>query len=155
MTESLPSTSQSAHRDFSVQCFNAAWELLDRQDRSSAEDLEMLLRAATSLWHWTQRADVTPRSLSIGNWQMARVLALIGHGPLARQFGRACRDAAPADDPFCQGYACECLARACAVDGQWDEARQLIHTGEMLAAQVSSDGDREILLTDLRSISLA
>ncbi|MBL8850512.1 MAG: hypothetical protein JNG89_12600, partial [Planctomycetaceae bacterium] len=47
----------AAHRQFSGECFNRTWELIDKQDRTPADDEQMLLRSLASLWHWTQRAD--------------------------------------------------------------------------------------------------
>ncbi len=66
------------HRYFSAQCFNRAWELIRRIDRTELESEQMLLLAQASLWHWTQRPDCTPRNLSIGYWQLSRVFALLG-----------------------------------------------------------------------------
>jgi len=39
----------------------------------------MLLLAQSSLWHWTQRADLALDNLAIGHWQLARVNAIVGH----------------------------------------------------------------------------
>jgi hypothetical protein len=47
----------------------------------------MLQTTMASLWHWSQRADVTPQNLSVGNWQAARVFALLGQAENARRYG--------------------------------------------------------------------
>ncbi len=77
-----------AHRFFSSHCFNSTWDLIDKVDRTPDEGREMLARAMASLWHWRQRADVGPRQLSVGCWQVSRVLCLIGQSGLALDFAR-------------------------------------------------------------------
>src|SRR5687767_8125788 len=81
---------QSAHRLFSSDCFNRAWDLIDKPQRTPDEDRQLLLLSLTSLYHWTQRADCSPRNLSIGYWQAARVFALLGQAGNARAFATVC-----------------------------------------------------------------
>jgi hypothetical protein len=38
-----------AHRHFSADCFNKAWELIERTDRTSAEDEQMIRLSHASL----------------------------------------------------------------------------------------------------------
>ena len=64
---------QKAHRYFSADCFNRAWDEIDKSSRTHEEDERMLLLAMASLWHWGQREDVTPVNYSIGYWQVSRV----------------------------------------------------------------------------------
>ena len=64
MTENLPFDLPTAHRHFAATCFNAAWELIDKPDRTPAEDEQMLLRTFASFYHWTQRADCTAENRS-------------------------------------------------------------------------------------------
>lgn len=142
----------AAHRFFSSHCFNQAWDLIDQQNRSPLDDVTMLLRSAASVWHWTQRADCTGRNLSIGYWQMARVLAISGHGTLARQFAQLALDAAPADDAFCRSYAFEALARAASVANDSSATAECLNEARSLAALVTDEQDRDLILTDLKSI---
>lgn len=68
-----------AHEHFAAECFNRCWDLIEKPDRSSQDDEQMLLLSQASLWHWTQRSDVSPDKLAIGHWQLARVHALAGN----------------------------------------------------------------------------
>lgn len=142
----------AAHRHFSVQCFNQTWDLLDKGDRSPKDDVNMLLRAAASLWHWTERSDCTGKNLSIGYWQLSRVLAVAGHGQLARQFANLSLEAAPKDDPFCRAYAFEALARAASILNEHDEVARCLKSAESLAQRVDDSEDRELIIADLRTI---
>lgn len=49
----------AAHVHFAAACFNRAWTLLERTDRRPADDEQMIERNQASLWHWSQRADVS------------------------------------------------------------------------------------------------
>jgi hypothetical protein len=143
---------QAAHRKFSVQCFNQTWDLIDKSDRSPTDDATMLLRSAASLWHWTQRTDCSGRNLSIGYWQLSRVLAITGNGRLASQFARQCLEFAPDDDFFCKAYACEALARAASVDQDSAQTRKHLEQATSFASQIDNQEDRDLVLADLKTI---
>jgi len=76
-----------AHAYFSAHCFNSTWDLLDKKERSAAEDQDMILRSMASLWHWTQRPDATNTNRSVGYWQVSRVYAVLGRADEARRYG--------------------------------------------------------------------
>ena len=142
----------AAHRFFSAQCFNLTWELLDKPDRSPTDNMTMFLRSAASLWHWTQRPDCTRQNLSIGYWQMSRVLATTGQGQLAKHFGTLCLEAAPKEDSFCRAYAFEALARAASILQDHDEVARCVAQVQSLAGQVEDVEERALILADLRTI---
>ena len=126
---------QLAHRLFSTDCFNRAWELIDKSPRTPEEDRQMLLLSLTSLYHWTQRDDRTPRNLSVGYWQAARVLALLGQADKAREFAELCLEQSAAEGPFYVGYAREALARAELVAGRSAHATEHLRRAQELAAR--------------------
>lgn len=142
-----------AHRYFSAECFNRAWDLIDKTDRSPVDDLQMMARSAASLWHWSQRPDCTPRNLSIAYWQLARVFAILGHGELAKQFGEQSRDAAPADDWFCRAYAYESLARAAKVQNDRVAFDRYVEEAKKLAASVEDRQDQELIMSDINQLT--
>src|SRR5512139_3729833 len=109
----------AAHRYFSAECFNHAWDLIEKTERTEEEDEEMLRLSLASTWHWTQRQDCTSTNLSLGYWQTARIYALLGQVENARRYGGLCLKASQAEDaePFTLGYAYEALARAEMVAG--------------------------------------
>ena len=111
---------QAAHRHFSVECFNRAWDLIDKAGRTADEDDEMLRLSLASTWHWTQRQDCTPTNLSVGYWQTARIYTLIRQVENARRNGRLCLKASQAQgaEQFTLGYAYEALARAEMIAGE-------------------------------------
>ena len=141
-----------AHRFFSAHCFNRAWDLIRRAERTDIECEQMLGLSQASLWHWTQRPDCTPKNLSIGHWQLARVYALLGQAENAMRSARACLQHSEITSPFFIAYAHEALARAAMVSG--DDASRLRHltAARHFAAQVASDKDRALLEADLQSL---
>ncbi|HSG45125.1 MAG TPA: hypothetical protein VLA72_18405, partial [Anaerolineales bacterium] len=79
---------QQAHKHFSADCFNKTWDNMDKDSsRSNEENMEMLHTAIASLWHWSQREDVTDENLSVGYWQVSRVYCLIEQPHNARRYG--------------------------------------------------------------------
>jgi len=148
-----PIDTAAAHRYFSAHCFNETWSLLDQTERTEADQREMLGRTLASLWHWRQRADVTPQNLSVGCWQAARVCAVVGLGDLARRYAQESLETA-GDDPFYRGYALEALARAEATAGHGDASRQHIAAAHALAPSITDADSRIALLADLATIIL-
>ena len=108
---SVPFDLAQAHRHFSADCFNRTWKLIEKPNRTSREDEEMILCALASLWHWMQREDVTDRNLSVGHWQAARAFALIGQGENALRHGNLAVAYAAGASVFYQGYAHEAVLR--------------------------------------------
>jgi hypothetical protein len=143
-----------AHRYFSAQCFNRAWDYIDKPVRTPEEEQSMLLLGLASLWHWTQRPDVTPANLSVGYWQVARIYALLGQADAARQFGQLCLEISQGEgsQPFHLGYAYEALARAEALAGEHSKAEEYLHLARQVSEKMSDPEARKQLLDDLATI---
>ena len=77
---------QTAHRRFAADCFNRAWDLIEKAERTREEDQEMVRLTLASHWHWTQVKDHTPQNISIAYWQTARIFALLEDAGNAMQY---------------------------------------------------------------------
>ena len=145
---------QSAHKYFSAECFNRAWDYIDKPVRTSEENDRMLQLSLASLWHWTQREDHTPTNLSVGYWQVARVYALLQLPELSRHYGQLCLDAALVEGvlPFYRGYAYEALARAEKVAGQIKEMEKFLAQAHQVAVSLPDPEAKQQLLNDLATI---
>ena len=143
-----------AHRYFSAECFNRAWDYIDKPVRTPEEDQNMLLLGLASLWHWTQRPDVTPGNYSIGYWQVARIYALLGQPDTARQFGLLCLENSQCEEcqPFHLGYAYEALARAEALAGESTKADEYLRLARQVSENMSDTEDLKRFLDDLATI---
>jgi hypothetical protein len=145
---------QAAHRYFAATCYNQAWELINKPDRTPEEDEQMLRLSLASHYHWTQRDDYSATSKSIGHWQTSRIYALLGQGEAARRYGQLCLQAsqAPGVEPFFLGYAYEALARAEAILGDREKMQGFLQEARRQAELVSDADDRKVLLDDLDTI---
>ena len=141
-----------AHNFFSAHCFNIAWELIDKPERTPEETEQMIQRTMASLWHWAQRPDCSPTNLSIGYWQTARVYALAGEAANARKYAGLCLNITPTDDAFCLGYAHEATARAEALAGNQELANEHLAKATQFATNVTKAEDRKLLEADLASL---
>jgi hypothetical protein len=147
----------AAHRFFSGQCFNSAWDLLDKTDRTADEDEEMIRLSQASIWHWTQREDCTDTSLSVGYWQASRIYAVLGQADNARRYGQLCLDHSRGDENllFYLGYAYEALARAESVAGNRDQMEEYLGEARRVVDALADDDSKRALIDDLDSIALS
>jgi hypothetical protein len=152
MTDKPGFDADRAHKFFAAHCFNAAWQLIDKSDRTADDNEQMIRLAQASLWHWTQRPDCTDKNLSIGYWQSSRVYALVGEAENARKYAQLCLDKTPRDEPFYLGYAYEALARAAAMAGERDQVKQYLAEARQNAARVTDEEERQVLSGDLKTL---
>ncbi len=143
----------AVHRYFSATCFNKTWEFIDNPHRTSDEELAMLQTAMTSLWHWTQREDATSQNLSVGNWQVSRVYAVLGQADNARRYADASLKLAEGCEPFYAAFAYEALARAEMVAGNKAKMQEYLDKAFALAEKVEDEEDKQVLMGDLGSIN--
>jgi DNA-binding transcriptional MerR regulator len=132
--------------------FNRTWELLERADRSPAEDDEMLHTAHASRHHWGQVGQ--PVNLARGEWQVSRVYSVLGRAEPALFHAGRCLALSEGNDlgPFDVGCGHEALARAYRVAGDPAASERHLAEGRAQAGKVTDDEDREILLADLDSV---
>ena len=144
---------QQAHNYFSADCFNKTWDLVDKDGtRSTEESMEMLHTAIASLWHWSQRDDVTHKNLSVGYWQVSRVYCLIAQPRNARTYGLLSLEHAKELAPFFKGYAYETLARAEMVSDNRVIMKAYLEKAREMLKLVKEKEDKEILEKDLETI---
>jgi hypothetical protein len=144
-----PETIKKWHRKFAVDLFDHTWDLLESSHRSEDDDLDMLASALASLHHWRQVGE--PENLSVSDWQVSRVLAVLDHpGAAARFAGRALRLAEDHDlGPFYAGYAHEALARSASITGDGELRDHHLAAANALVAEVENQGEAEVLRKDL------
>lgn len=145
---------QAAHKYFSAECFNRAWDYIDKPLRKKDEEEHMLQLSLASLWHWTQRTDCKPTNLSVGYWQVSRVYALLRQADNAKRYGELCLQVSQGKDvaPFYRGYAYEALARAEMVSGNLDEMEKQLIQAHQIATTLTDAEEKKMLLKDLATI---
>jgi hypothetical protein len=142
----------NAHTYYSAYCFNTTWDLIEKKNRTSQEDEEMIARALASVWHWNQRPDCKDTNLAAGYWQVSRVYALVGQADNARRYGQLSLEHTTEDQPFLRGYAYEALAHAEKVAGNSSARQEYLSRARIYATRVTDDEDRKLLEDDLAQI---
>jgi hypothetical protein len=127
------------HRKTAVACFNGAWDLLDKKERSREEDLQMLLEAHTSRYHWGHIGNA--HNFAVGDWQISRVYAALRQAAPALLSLETCqkndlKDLLPS--------AYEGMARAHAVANDAGEARRYLDMARKQLRLVSDEEDRKV-----------
>jgi hypothetical protein len=79
-----PEEVEKAHRWFAVECNNGAWGLTAKQQRTPAEDREMLLAAHAAAYHWSKVGSAVNHAR--GDVLLAHVHALLDQGSEARRY---------------------------------------------------------------------
>jgi len=107
-------TEREFHRRSARSCFNSAWDYLDKKNRTPEENRQMLNLAHASRYHWGLVG--TDLNLAVGDWQLSRVYAALGHSDLALQFAQSCLSTCEANRlDGAIHFAYEGVARAYAV----------------------------------------
>ena len=145
---------RKAHHYFAASCFNKAWELIEKPDRTPADDEEMVRLSQASIYHWTQREDFKQSNLSIGYWQASRIHAILGRGDEGRRYGQLCLQSSPEEEPFLRAYAYEALSRAERVAGNLAVSSEHRDEAMRIVNAVEDEEDRKALLADLETVGL-
>lgn len=144
----------AAHRFFSADCFNRAWDLIDKNSRTPEDDEEMVRLSLASLWHWTQREDHTRVNLSVGYWQLSRIFSLLQQPDNARHYGMLSLNLLPSDNalPFYRAYAYEALARAELLAADLDKKEEYLNKAMLLAESMVDPEEKQQLQSDLSDL---
>lgn len=145
-----------AHRRLGVDLFNRTWTLLEKPDRSPADDDEMLHCTHASAYHWLHAARSTEANRARSEWQCSRVHAVLGQAEGAIHHAGRCLAIVQASPDAMAEFdlpgAYEALARAHAVAGDPAEAARWLELGRAEAARIEDEDDRAIIEADLASI---
>ena len=153
--EETPFDAAAAHRAFSVEAFNSAWNLIEKTDRSDDDIDEMINLAHASAWHWAQRGDVSAKNRAISAWQLSRVYAEAGRYEEAERWANRSLELSESNDvgPVFTGYAYEALARLANETGDTEKRDEWLAMGRAQAELVDDKLDQARLLGDLDDLS--
>lgn len=140
------------HKHYSTHCFNEAWTLMEKDDRTLEESDEMVHYAMASLFHWSKREDCLDKHKSIGCWQVSRCYALVGNLEQAERYGKLCLDFSQNESHYFIGYAHEALARTYHLMEKTDLKNEHLKKADKLCDKLKNSDERNLLLTDLDEI---
>ena len=156
MTEStqasLSEDELKLHRQLAVAAFNGTWTLIEKADRTPAEDALMIHTAHASAYHWLQVG--TPANFARSHWQCSRMYCVLGRSEPALYHARfvlsICQRNGIGDWDL--AFAYEALARAHAVAGDTGQSRLWLEQARKASEDIADDDDRNLLLADLETI---
>jgi DNA-binding transcriptional MerR regulator len=140
-------------RKLAAELFNGVWALMETEDRTRAQDDRMLHMAHASRHHWEQVG--TPANLARGEWLCSRVYAVLGRAEPALHHAtrvlEICEEHGIGDWDL--AFAYEALARAHAVAGDPEATEAALARARAAADDIAEAEDRDLLLSDLATIS--
>ncbi len=146
----ISETEREFHRKTARDCFNHAWDYLDKKERSPLDEEQMLHLVHASRFHWGLVG--TPRNRAVGDWQISRIYAALNQPSLSLRFARSSLESCQKNNlEEVLATAFEAIARAYAVAGDHSSARSYIEKArEQLSKLSLDDEDRETYMGQIR-----
>ena len=127
--ERKSSLSAEEERAVAADCFNGAWTLLEKNDRTPDEDALMAHMAHASTYHWSNVGEAVHQVR--GEWQCSRVYAVLGRAEPALHHAKR---------------ALEICQRAGIQKAHW------LREGHAALDGIADEDDRAIVLADLETV---
>ncbi|WP_316569414.1 hypothetical protein [Neobacillus sp. YIM B06451] len=153
MTELKTSIDIDTHRKLAISLFNYTWDLIEKIERSEADNESMINAAHASRFHWGIAGN--PLNFARGEWQISRVYSLIGRAEPALYHANKSLDLCLKNNlgAFDLGFTYEALARAYAVQGDKQKRDENISLAKQAAQKVQEDGDKVWLLKNIDTVA--
>jgi len=141
-----------SQRRLASDLFNYVWTLLETPDRSERQSDLMVHAAHASRFFWEEIGE--PVNHARGEWQIARVYAVLGRAGPAVHHGERCLEICREHDigDFDLAYAYEALARAHGVAGARDAARRYADLARDAGDRIADADDRAHFAHDLGTL---
>jgi len=151
MGEEQKYTLPEAHQEFAKKTNGRVWELLDKPNRTTSKNEEMLLAAYASLYHWSKAGTVV--NIQRGYWMVGKVYLSLGQKQSALDAALRCQELTDNNQAemkdFDLAFAEELLARAYAFSGDQAEAKKHFQLAAELGENIQDPEDKNIFLGDL------
>ena len=148
-------TSDVDHRQLGVDLYNYTWTLLESENRTRADDDELLNATHASAYHWSRAAGVGPQNAARSQWQISRVNAVLGRGGAALYHAERCLELCTENGigDWDLAAAYEAVARAHKVAGNDAEFHRNLELGREALAQIADEEDRVHIAEDLEGLA--
>ena len=149
-----PVLEPATHRALGIGLFNRTWELFETEDRTPAQDDEMIDTAHASAWHWRQVGNAA--NLARAHWLLSRTYAVLGRAEPSLHHARRALAVVEAGGEGLEDFdfpgAAEAMARALALSGDMAAAAAWKARATEAAALISNTGDRSVIEGDLETL---
>ncbi len=150
--DGMEKTLKEFQKEQAISCFNQTWDYIDNKSRTEEDDLNMIHCAHTSRYLWGQVGE--PLNFERGEWQIAKVYALLNKGQQALYHATACLKICEEHhiEDFDIVFAYEAMATAYKILGNNEQVE--IHKKRAYNAlpQIEDDGNRNYALSELDKI---
>jgi hypothetical protein len=140
---------RAEHERSAKQANRETWTLLEREDRTPADDEHMIHAAHASAFHWAVvgGALVSTRA----DWLLSHVYTVLGHAAPGRMYALRCLATCEREGigDFDLAYAYEAMARSAAAAHDAKEAKEWRTKAERAGASIADPEDKEIFMGDL------
>lgn len=148
-------TLPEAHAYFAVAFNQRIWALLQQEERTPAEDEEMLNAAHASMLHWSAAPQGEPMHHARGLFMLATAYTALRRVSEALHYAKACFDyseqhASHLED-FDFAYSYLSLARAYAIANDKPTSMQYFTLARQAGNDIADEEDKKIFLNDFRT----
>ncbi len=152
MAEERKYTGQECHRKSAVELFNLVWNLLDKKERTIAENDKMVHAAHASRFHWGEIG--TAVEIERGEWQISRVYSVLNRPQSALYHAARCMEICKENNigDFDIAFAYEAMARASAVAGKNSDREKYIQLAKEAGEHIKDKEDRDYFFSELETI---
>jgi hypothetical protein len=132
--------------------FNRCWELLEQDERSEDDNVELLTSALTSRFHWLNAGG--PEQLIVSDWMVARAAGAAGSPDTALRFALRAYEAARASESpdWLVASSAEGVARAYAVGHNVEEFTNWAALAGRLAEVIVDTENKTLIESQLADI---
>ncbi|MGD6775863.1 hypothetical protein [Sutcliffiella horikoshii] len=140
------------HRKTAINLFNEVWDLMEKTDRTSEEDFQMIHKAHASRFHWGEIGE--PVNFSRGEWQISRVYAVLQRPEPCLVHAKRNLEIVLEHgiNDFDLAFAYEALARAYSISGDAAAKEKYMNLAKEASKLINKVADRNVVLGDLETI---
>lgn len=148
----MEKTLKAFQREQAIKCYNDTWGFIDLETRSPDEELNMIHAAHTSRYLWGQVGE--PIHFERGEWQIAKVYAILGKGEQALYHAETCLKICMDNDiaDFDIAFAYEAIANAYKTIGNAEKVEQYKKKAYDAVPGIKKEDDKEYTLSELEKI---
>jgi hypothetical protein len=156
MKDGVDAVDAATHRRLAVELFNRSWQLLELEQRTPAQDDQLIHCAHASRHHWGEVG--TAAQLARGENQCARVHAVLGRPEPALHHANRCLELVRAGGEGFEDWdlasALEMAARANLVAGNTSEATRHAELARRELETTVDPEDREVIEGQLAELGV-
>ena len=140
------------HKKSAVDYFNLVWTLMEKKDRTKEEDDKMIHAAHASRFHWGEIG--TPVEFERGEWQISRMYTVLNRPEPSLHHAKRCLEICKENKigDWDIAFAYEAAARAYAIAGNKSECQKYIQLAKEASEKIKEKGDRDYLLSEVKTI---